>query len=227
YTLAVDHTGSRARLPLSCLAALHIQCVMHPLDRAVIIPAGQIVVHRALWGQVLGQIAPLAAGAQHIHHTVHHFSHHHRAVAPTMFGWWDLRLDQRPLLIGQVRWVAQLVAVVAGAVLGRPHPAPLAKQAPWTESQVIRAAQAQPATDSNDSHSFRTDTEIGDFTRFRNPRHLMAYVGLVPSEHSSGNSVRRSGITKAGNSQARRALIEGRLDLPHASAGQLQAARSP
>src|SRR5262249_26357887 len=158
YTLAVDHTGSRARLPLSCLAALHIQCVMHPLDRAVIIPAGQIVVHRALWGQVLGQIAPLAAGAQHIHHTVHHFSHHHRAVAPTMFGWWDLRLDQRPLLIGQVRWVAQLVAVVAGAVLGRPHPAPLAKQAPWTESQVIRAAQAQPATDSNDSHSFRTDT---------------------------------------------------------------------
>src|SRR5262249_37445836 len=60
---------------------------------------------------------------------------------------------------GQIRWVAQLVAVVAGAVLGRPHPAPLAEQAPWTESQVIRAAQAQPTTDSNDSHSFRTDTK--------------------------------------------------------------------
>ena len=51
--------------------------------------------------------------------------------------------------------------------------------------------------------------EIGDFTRFTNPRQLMAYVGLVPSEHSSGDSVRRGGITKAGNSQARRALIEG------------------
>jgi transposase len=37
----------------------------------------------------------------------------------------------------------------------------------------------------------------------------MAYVGLVPSEHSSGDSVRRGSITKAGNSQARRALIEG------------------
>jgi transposase len=40
-------------------------------------------------------------------------------------------------------------------------------------------------------------------------RQLMAYVGLVPSEHSSGESVRQSGITKTGNSQARRALIEG------------------
>src|SRR6516225_4819933 len=88
-----------------------------------------------------------------------------------MFGWWDLRLDQRPLLIGQIRWVAQLVAVVALAVLGRPHPAPLAKLAPWTESQVIRAAQAQPATDSNDSHSFRTDTKARPSLRRRPPRY--------------------------------------------------------
>jgi transposase len=51
--------------------------------------------------------------------------------------------------------------------------------------------------------------EIGDFARFGNPRQLMAYVGLVPSEHSTGDSVRRGGITKAGNSQAHRALIEG------------------
>lgn len=40
-------------------------------------------------------------------------------------------------------------------------------------------------------------------------RQLMAYLGLVPSEHSSGNTVRRGGITKAGNALARRALIEG------------------
>jgi transposase len=37
----------------------------------------------------------------------------------------------------------------------------------------------------------------------------MAYLGLVPSERSSGTSVRRGGITKAGNAQARRVLIEG------------------
>ena len=51
--------------------------------------------------------------------------------------------------------------------------------------------------------------EVGDFRRFANARQLMAYLGLVPSEHSSGASVRRGGITKAGNVLARRVLIEG------------------
>jgi transposase len=51
-------------------------------------------------------------------------------------------------------------------------------------------------------------TEIQDFRRFKHPRELMAYVGLVPSEHSSGGSERRGGITKTGNSHARRILIE-------------------
>ena len=40
--------------------------------------------------------------------------------------------------------------------------------------------------------------EIRDFARFGNPRQLMAYLGLVPSEHSSGNRVRRGGITRRG-----------------------------
>ena len=40
--------------------------------------------------------------------------------------------------------------------------------------------------------------EVGDLTRFQNPRQPMAYLGLAPSEHSSGESVRRCGITKAG-----------------------------
>jgi transposase len=51
--------------------------------------------------------------------------------------------------------------------------------------------------------------EVGDFRRVANARQLMAYLGLVPSEHSSGASVRRGGITKAGNVLARRVLIEG------------------
>ena len=41
-------------------------------------------------------------------------------------------------------------------------------------------------------------TEIGDFRRFGSPGKLMAYVGLVPSEHSSGASLRQGGITKGG-----------------------------
>ena len=51
--------------------------------------------------------------------------------------------------------------------------------------------------------------EVGDFTRFSNPRQLMAYFGLVPGERSSGETVRRGGITKTGNAHVRRALIEG------------------
>ncbi len=51
--------------------------------------------------------------------------------------------------------------------------------------------------------------EIGDFRRFANPRQLMAYLGLVPSERSSGKKVTRGRITKAGNGHARRVLVEG------------------
>ncbi len=50
--------------------------------------------------------------------------------------------------------------------------------------------------------------ELGDLTRFDKPTQLMAFLGLVPSEHSSGPSVKRGAITKTGNSHARRALIE-------------------
>jgi transposase len=50
--------------------------------------------------------------------------------------------------------------------------------------------------------------EIGDPRRFPNPRPLMAFLGAVPSEHSTGESVRRGGITKTGNGRARKALIE-------------------
>jgi transposase len=50
--------------------------------------------------------------------------------------------------------------------------------------------------------------ELGDITRFTNPRQFMAYLGLVPSEHSSGGKRRQGGITKAGNGAARRMLIE-------------------
>ncbi len=50
--------------------------------------------------------------------------------------------------------------------------------------------------------------EIGDFARFSRPSQLMAYLGLVPSEHSSGSSVRRGAITRTGNKHARTALVE-------------------
>lgn len=50
--------------------------------------------------------------------------------------------------------------------------------------------------------------ELQDFVRFESPRKLMAFVGLVPGEHSSGPKRRQGSITKAGNSAARRMLVE-------------------
>lgn len=50
--------------------------------------------------------------------------------------------------------------------------------------------------------------ELGDITRFDSPSQLMAYLGLVPSEHSSGGSRRQGGITKTGNAHVRRVLVE-------------------
>jgi transposase len=51
--------------------------------------------------------------------------------------------------------------------------------------------------------------ELGDLTRFENPRQVMKYLGLIPSEYSSGERRRQGSITKAGNAHARRALVEG------------------
>jgi transposase len=50
--------------------------------------------------------------------------------------------------------------------------------------------------------------EIGEFARFEHPRQLMSYLGLVPSEHSSGQTRRQGAITKSGSRHARRLLVE-------------------
>ena len=57
--------------------------------------------------------------------------------------------------------------------------------------------------------------EIVDFQRFPHPRALMAYLGLVPSEYSSGQTQRRGAITKAGNTHARRVLVEAAWHYRH------------
>jgi len=57
--------------------------------------------------------------------------------------------------------------------------------------------------------------EIVDFQRCRRPRELMAYLGLVPSEYSSGETHRRGALTKAGNTHARRVLVEAAWHYRH------------
>lgn len=78
--------------------------------------------------------------------------------------------------------------------------------ADWSLAPVVRALQALRGMALVCAATLVA--ELGDITRFDNPRQLMAYLGLVPSEHSSGSTRRQGGITKAGNGMARRMLIE-------------------
>lgn len=57
--------------------------------------------------------------------------------------------------------------------------------------------------------------EIGDLRRFNSPRQFMGYLGLVPGERSTGDLVRRLGITKAGNGRVRRVLVESAWSYRH------------
>ncbi|WP_175982007.1 IS110 family transposase [Burkholderia sp. BCC1630] len=57
--------------------------------------------------------------------------------------------------------------------------------------------------------------EVGDLSRFEHPRQLMAWLGVTPSEHSSGDKRRQGGITKTGNSYARKLLIEAAWSYRH------------
>ena len=57
--------------------------------------------------------------------------------------------------------------------------------------------------------------ELGDLSRFESAPQLMAYLGLVPSEYSSGGSRNRGGITKTGNGHVRRVLVESAWTYRH------------
>jgi transposase len=77
----------------------------------------------------------------------------------------------------------------------------------WSMAPVVEAYQALRGVALITAVTFVA--EIGDVRRFESPRQLMAYLGLVPCESSTGERVRRGSITKAGNTRVRRVLIEG------------------
>jgi transposase len=77
----------------------------------------------------------------------------------------------------------------------------------WRLSPVVEALQALRGVQF--TVAVTTVAELGDLTRFDNPRQLMNYLGLTPSEYSSGARRQQGSITKTGNTHARRALIEG------------------
>src|ERR1700746_873772 len=83
----------------------------------------------------------------------------------------------------------------------------------WSLAEVVTALQAMRGIDLVSAVTVMA--EIGDLSRFQNPRELMGYLGLVPSESSTGDIVNRGGITKAGNGRARRILVEAAWSYRH------------
>jgi len=76
----------------------------------------------------------------------------------------------------------------------------------WSLAEVVTALMAMRGIEFISATAFLA--EIGDLSRFATPRELMAYLGLVPSEASTGDTVKRGRITKTGNRRARRILVE-------------------
>jgi len=76
----------------------------------------------------------------------------------------------------------------------------------WSLSPVVGALMAMRGLDLISAATFLA--EVGELSRFRTARELMAYLGLVPAEASSGDTIKRGPITKAGSRHARRTLVE-------------------
>ena len=76
----------------------------------------------------------------------------------------------------------------------------------WRMNPLVKALMCLKGLDFVAAVTFVA--EIGDLSRFEHPRALMSYLGLVPSEYSSGPSRRQGAITKCGNKHARRILVE-------------------
>jgi transposase len=85
----------------------------------------------------------------------------------------------------------------------------------WSLAKVVTGLMAMRGLDLTSSSTFMA--EIGDLSRFQSPRELMGYLGLVPSEDSTGDVIKRGPITKTGNWRARRMLVECSWSYQHSA----------
>jgi len=106
-----------------------------------------------------------------------------------------LVLDEMMLAIRQAQERLQRLEQAIAAAVGE-----------WSLAPLVTALMAMRGLDLIAATTLLA--EIGDLSRFRTPTELMAYLGLVPSEVSSGDTIKRGPITKAGNRRARRMLVE-------------------
>jgi hypothetical protein len=152
HALAVNDAGGEPGFSFRLLAAFDVKRVMQTIERAVLIPQTKVTVHGAARGKVLGKIAPLAARAQYIHHTVHDGAHINAPPAVAAFGGRNQRFDMpirnlclqsllRPLIILHVAGVSQMIAVVSLTVVVRPYRRSSRIKLASLESQMILLIQ--------------------------------------------------------------------------------------
>lgn len=126
-----------------------------------------------------------------------------------------LRFEQPALQLTLVDYLAEVEHVAARIARLEKAIAEAVETAPPAFREVVAALQTLRGV------AFLTATtatlEVGFYARFKSPRELMAYAGIVPSEHSTGGpgKARRGSITKAGNTHLRRVLIEAAWTYRH------------
>ena len=129
---------------------------------------------------------------------------HYRWLAAVKLGEHELRLVLEELLLAE-RQVQERIDRIEAAIR--------AAVTQWTLAPVVIALQAMRGVDVITAVTIMA--EVGDLGRFTGAEQLMDYLGLVPKEDSTGEKVRRGGITKAGNSRARTALVEASWSYRH------------
>ena len=147
--------------------------MMDPIQRAVANPPRKIVMQCAARRKVFWNIAPLAAGAQDVHHAVHDGPHFGPPLTAPTSGGRNQRLDTCPFVISQVARISQVIAVVLRPVLLRPQCKPLLESG-WAPSNP---------SDSKESRSLRTDTQreitMKDLWDIFNSGHGTGIVGEI------------------------------------------------
>ena len=119
--LTVDDSGGGTRLSLRLFSTLDIERVMNAIQYAVALPPDEVVVDRAARWKILRKIAPLAPGAQDVHHAVHNSTHVGAPLTSAGLRRWNERLDIRPLVIRQIARIPEVITIVFRSVLMRPH----------------------------------------------------------------------------------------------------------
>ena len=161
HALAVDDAGRGACSAHGFLSALDVEHMMDAIQRAIPVPQAEVIVHGPSGRQLLGQRAPLAAGAEQVHHTVNPLADIDALFAAAGLARRDQRLDMHPLLIGQIARIAHLVAVVTGAVFISPHGAPREWElhSRRNHNRFSQFKGVNRLTNSSNPQSLQTDNE--------------------------------------------------------------------